>query len=143
MRKRKLKIRKLEPMPKKKVGRIFSNDVHFETHEYETIILLAQFGFDIEPAKQNNTPETHNADISMLGTTWEMKSPEKFREKTIKKRINEASHQADHIIFDLRRIKSDDRTKAKDFLVEMLVNNHAIRRMMVIVSSEEILDIEK
>ena len=128
MRKRKLKIRKLEPMPKKKVGRIFSNDVHFETHEYETIILLAQFGFDIEPAKQNNTPETHNADISMLGTTWE---------------INEASHQADHIIFDLRRIKSDDRTKAKDFLVEMLVNNHAIRRMMVIVSSEEILDIEK
>ena len=45
-------------------------------------------------------------DIVMQGVAWEMKSPEGSGKYTIKKAVQNASHQSQNIIIDLRRLPS-------------------------------------
>lgn len=143
MEKKKLKIHQLERVSKDKIGRISTNGVDLEVHEYSTILLLAEYGFDIECIKKNHTPKTRNADILMLGTIWEMKSPESSNPKTLKKRIHTALLQSSHIIFDLRRIKSEHQISVEKELLKRFQDKSAFRRIVLIRNKDEILDIIK
>ena len=80
-----MNIRELHKVPKNKIGRINYNGIGLESHEYDTILLLALYGFDIELITPSNTLGNANPDILMLGTSWEIKSPETSNLKTIKK----------------------------------------------------------
>lgn len=60
---------------KKVAGKLTTNNVILETHEYATINVLLADGEDVELIEKSRTPHTKSADIVMLGMAWEMKSP--------------------------------------------------------------------
>ena len=140
MHRKKLKIAKLKPTGK--IGRISRNDVDLEPNEEETIKLLAELGFGIDCLKKNHIPKSHSADIVMLGTIWEMKSPESINRKTLKKRIHKASLQSTHIIFDLRRLPSDT-DSIEEIIIEKFKEKSTLRRLVIIRPTGEALDFQK
>ena len=136
------KTAKLKSVTKSKYGHIVSNGVMLEAHEYDTLLHLTTFGFDIEVINPVNTPKSNNPDIEMLGTIWEIKSPETTNKKTLKKRFHKASMQASNLIFDLRRVRKEDSIVEGDVL-SRFDKNANVRRMLLIEKNGEVLDIRK
>ena len=142
MEKKSLKVCQLTRVAKDKIGRISTNGIKLEPHEYSTMILLAEYGFDVECAKKTDTPKTNNADVIIMGTVWEMKAPETVNRATLKKRMHKASKQADKTIFDLRNIRRG-RDEAEKTIMELFIGNRILRRMILIRSDREVIDIMK
>ena len=140
---KKLKIRELKPAPDGEVGYIRKNGAITEPHEDSTFVFLAQFGFDIECIIKNHTPKTHNADISMMGTIWEVKSPESSNKKTLKKRIHTASTQSSHVVFDLRRVRAQFYTEVEKEVIQRFRDKASFRHMLLITNDGRLLDILK
>ncbi len=143
MEKKKLKMTKLRKVEAEKVGRAILNDIVLEAHEQSTILLLTQYGFTIEVIRPENAPKSDNPDFLMLGTTWEMKSPETVNENTLRKRMHKASKQADHVIFDLRRVPKMRKDRVKMFLLKLFENNRGIRRAIFIETDDVVVDMTK
>jgi len=138
-----MNTRELKKVAKHKYGRIKSNGVDFKPHEYKTVLHLVEYGFDIEFIRPSNVPRSKNPDIEMLGTTWEMKGPEKFNEQTITARFRKAVKQADgKAIFDLRAIKTN-RNEAKKHLLSLFKTTRKMRHIIIIESDEKTIDITK
>ena len=128
-----VKITELHRPPRSKIGRIIHNDVRLENHEYRTVLLLAEFGFDVELIRPSSIPHSQNPDILMLGTTWEMKGPESDNQYTIKKRFRKAKKQADgRAIFDLNNIPKKNRIKAEKYILELFETTRGMKRIMLI-----------
>ena len=134
-----MKITELSPVPNSKVGRVVKNNVDIEFHEDSTILFLAQFGFDIEVIKPMNVFKTKSADIFMLGTIWEIKSPITSNKATIKADFRKACVQSDNIIFDLRRVKKNADT-VNNQLIELFRSRGRARRMIIVEKSGRVLD---
>jgi len=143
MEKKKVKMTKLEKVERERVGKPILNGIVLEPHEESTILLLTQYGFTVEALRPDNAPKSDNPDFLMLGTIWETKSPETANENTLKKRIHKASKQADHVVFDLRRVPMSSRNKAKNFLLKMFQNNRNIRRAIFIETDDLVVDMIK
>ncbi len=58
-----------------KPGKIIPNGVPLEKHEYNTILLLTNIGYDIELVPKSNIPGTKSPDIRIGKLLWEIKSP--------------------------------------------------------------------
>ena len=137
-----MKITELKPVPKRKVGKVILNGTALEPHEKDTMLFLAQYGFDIEVIRPTNTPKTTNPDILMLGTIWEMKAPTTKNEDTIIKRFRKASGQAGRIVFDLRKTsgKSSD---TQDLIIKLFKKSGRARRLIIITKTGKVLDFIK
>lgn len=137
-----MKITRLRPVPNDKVGRVKKNGVITEPQEDSTLLYLTQFGFDIEVIKPTSTQKVHNPDALILGTIWEIKTPESSNAMTIKNRFRKAAKQSERVIFDLRNIKIGA-NKVEKQLIGLLQENGRVRRMMIIEGDGALLDIIK
>lgn len=132
----------LEKVPKDKIGKINSNGVKLEAHEYDTILLLALYGLDIEFIKPSNTPKSTSPDIFMLGGTWEMKSPNGKSQDCIERCFRKAAKQSDRIIIDMRRLNFS-RKEAEKEIIKNFTTYRRLKRMILVRSEDEVVDYSK
>lgn len=123
-------------------GKLTQNKVHLEDHEYDTVKLLMANGYDVELIPPSKIQGLRMPDIMMLGTAWEMKSPEGNGRNTLKNAVQNASHQSDSIIIDLRRTTIQDQDAVKE-LQKQFELSRRLKRMKVICKDENILDFKK
>ena len=130
-------------MKKDKVGRIITNNVRLEPHEYETVIFLANLGKTIELIPPSNTPHNSRADFAMDNLVWESKSPTgNSTRMTIDRILHKAVKQSENIVIDLRRTKIPD-TQSIRYIKERFIRSRRIRRLLVVTRAEELLDFRK
>lgn len=139
-----MKIVELKPVSKNKVGRIIKNGVKLEPHEYETIFLLANLGYNIELVRPSNIPHSNNPDLEMQGTFWEMKGPESPDEDTIATKFRKAVKQSGgRAVYDIRRIPSGSMQRIEQYILKLFKNTRGMRRIILIQSDDRVLDITK
>lgn len=137
-----MKIVELKRVPKNRFGRVITNDVCLEAHEYSTLYFLSSFGLCIEVIKPSNTPGTRSADYLINGAIWEGKSPDGSGNSTISRQFHKASRQADRLILDLRRVKIP-KDKAKREALNRLEKSRNIKRMLLITKDGQLLDVKR
>ena len=116
--------------------------VRLESHEEDTIDFFLRIGKDVKVLTPSNTKRQTSPDIVVDGVLWEMKSPTSSNRRTIEKRIREAAHQSENIIFDLRRIK-DYPDKVEKEIIRQYNLAKNIRRLVIIRKSGKRLDFVK
>ncbi len=67
-----------------KQGRLTTNGVLMQSHEYATINVLLGFGYDVELTRPSSKLGVRSADFIMNGLEWEMKSPKGAGKYTIR-----------------------------------------------------------
>ena len=120
-------------------GKLKQNGVHLTEHEWNTVKLLLDLGYDIELIPPVHIKGVKTADMSMNGIMWEMKSPQGGGKTTISHTIKHAVSQSTNIIIDLRRCKLDEVQSIKELERHFKLSKR-IRRLKIITKSEEILD---
>ena len=111
-------------------GSLKQNGVHLKEHEYLTVKLLLEQGYDIELIPPTKIPHLQMPDIMMQGIPWEMKSPQGNGKRTIMNTIQNAAHQSCNVIIDLRRLKISDDIAVKEFKHHFDLSKR-IRRMKI------------
>lgn len=127
---------------KKTAGRLLTNGVIMETHEYATINAILADGEDVELLERSRTPHSKSPDIAMLGMPWEMKSPTGRAIRPIEHAMRRATHQAPNIIIDLRRTKITDTIlliKLRKLFTEM----RSVRNLWIVTKESEIIKLKK
>ncbi|MBP5383392.1 MAG: hypothetical protein J6Y57_00290 [Lachnospiraceae bacterium] len=56
-----------------KKGKLTQNRVHLQSHEYITVKLFLEMGFDIELIPKSQITKYRQPDIMMGGVAWEIK----------------------------------------------------------------------
>ena len=125
-----------------KEGILKTNGVHLEEHEYATVKLLLNTGLDIELIPTSQVKGMRTPDISINGILWEIKSPTGNGKNTLKHTLQNASHQSNNVIVDLRRCKLPQEQAIKD-LEQRFNLSKRIRRMKIITNDEIIIDFKK
>ena len=123
-------------------GILKQNGVHLKEHEYDTVKLLLEAGFDVELIPASQIKGLRMPDIMLQGVPWEMKSPEGNGKNTIKNTFQNASHQSSNIIVDLRRTKLPEERTIKDMEGRFKLSKR-IRRLKIITKEGKILDFFK
>ena len=123
-------------------GKLIQNKVHLKAHEYNTVKFLLNRGFDVELVPPSEIKGIRMPDIVMNGVAWEMKSPEGSGKYTLKNAIQNASHQAQSIIIDLRRSPLDEK-KSINELERRFALSRRLRRMKIICKGDKLLDYTK
>lgn len=118
------------------------NGVHLQKHEYSTVKFFLKKGVDIELIPPSQTKGQKTADIIMQGKAWEIKSPVGSGKNTIRHIIQNAGHQSSNVIVDLRRCKLSRETALKELAYYFKISKR-IRRLIIIVNDEEIIDYQK
>ncbi len=137
-----MKTKKFRKSSKTRLGKIETNNVILEEAERKTILLLKEFGFNIEVIRPVNTPKTENPDVLISGTIWEIKTPTTHNLKTIKKRLHKASLQSSCIIFDLRFVKKNQQ-EIKTYILKQFSNKPRIRKIILITSDNDLVEFSK
>ncbi len=123
-------------------GHLKQNDVHLQDHEYTTVKLLIENGFDIELIPPSQIKNLKIPDMILQGVPWEMKSPVADGKYTIKNIVQNASHQSENILIDLRRCKISDEIAIKQ-IRHFFELSKRIRRVKIITKDGGILDYSK
>lgn len=123
-------------------GILKNNGVHLEDHEYATVKLLLGIGLNIELIPTSQVKGMRTPDISINGVLWEIKSPTGGGKNTIKHTFQNATHQSNNIIVDLRRCKLQQDLAIKE-LEQRFSLSKRIRRMKIITNDEKIIDFKK
>ena len=148
-RKIKIKITELKKPASGRVGRKKYNGNEPLPHEKRTIRCLNEYGFDVETIIPSNMPGSRNPDILMMGTFWEMKTPQTDDKETIATHFRKAVKQSGgKAIFDIRYTKNANSVE-KD-IMGLFITTRGMRRIMIIKKGsksdedcEKILDISK
>lgn len=127
---------------RRKQGKFIPNKVSIEKHEYQTVIFLLDYGFDVELIRPSNIPKMHSPDLWMLGKAWEMKCPETSRLDAIDHAFGRARKQADNVILDLRRMNIDTKS-AVQYATKLFRKSRRLKTLWVITKERRILDIKK
>ena len=125
-----------------KIGTLKTNGVHLQSHEYHSVKLLLEAGFDIELIPTANIKGLQMPDIMINQVPWEIKAPEGGSKNTIKHNIQNAAHQSENVIFDLCRCKLDEDKALKEIQHHYNLSKR-IKRLKIITKSEIIIDIHK
>ncbi len=126
----------------RRAGRLTTNNVILETHEYATINVLLADGEDVELVEKSRTPHTKSADIIMLAMFWEMKSPNGKTSRCVEHALRRAVHQAPNIIIDLRRMHLPDAMLI--IVLERLFRElRSVRNLWIITKKCDILKFKK
>ena len=123
-------------------GTLKTNGVHLEKHEYETVKLLLMNGHNVELIPTSQVKGMRTPDISIDGVLWEIKSPTGNSKHTMKHTLQNAAHQSNHVIVDLRRCKMSPDNAAKELAYHFNLSRR-IRRMIIITIDEKIIDFGK
>ena len=123
-------------------GKITPNGVSLEKHEYATVLLLTEMGYDVELVPRSTREGEHTPDIIIDNVKWEMKSPTGETKNTIKNNIQGALRQSVNVILDLRRVKRPMEKCLRDIEREF-THNKKLRRLLVITKSKKVLDFSK
>lgn len=123
-------------------GKLTQNGVHIYDHEYKTVKLFLEQGYNVTLIPQIQVKGIDNADIEMNGVIWEIKAPIGNSKNTIKHNIQNAKQQSRNIILDLRRCGVPENQAIKQ--AEQHFNlSKRIRKMIIITKDEKILDYVK
>ena len=131
-------------MPDKslKKGILKQNGVHLQDHEYATVKLFLEQGYDIELIPQSQIKYYRAPDMMMEGVAWEIKAPEGASSKTIKHTIQNALQQSNNVIIDLCRCRLPQAQALKDIEREFRLSKR-LRRLKVVLKDKKILDYSK
>ena len=113
-----------------------------QTHEFHTVRLLLEVGFDIELVPTSNIKGLKMPDVMLDGLPWEIKAPEGGGKNTIKHNIQNAAHQSENVIIDLCRCRLDENIALKEIQHHFNLSKR-IKRLKVVTKSEEIVDFQK
>ena len=125
-----------------KKGILKNNNVHLQDHEYKTVKLLLEQGYDIELIPTSDIKGHHRPDIILYGSEWEMKAPEGGAKNTMRHSIQNAKRQSRNIIIDLRRCKFSDSQSIKELEYHFKLAKR-LKRMKIITKDKMILDYNK
>ncbi len=120
-------------------GILKTNGVHLANHEYETVKLLMENGFDVELIPPSSIKGLRMPDIMINNVPWEIKSPTGSGKHTIKHNIQNATHQSNNIIVDLRRCGLPQDQSIKE-LKHRFDLSKRLRNMMIITISDILID---
>lgn len=56
-------------------GKLTQNKVHLRDHEYQTVKVFLEEGYNVELIPQSKIKGFQTPDIVLLGVAWEIKSP--------------------------------------------------------------------
>ena len=131
---------KVKPFMRK--GTLTQNNVHLQDHEFTTVKLLLDLGFDIELIPKSQIPNYRQPDIMMDGIAWDIKAPIGTGRKNIENVVQGAVEQSRNIIVDLFRSKmpEDDAIKGYE---KYFKASKRIKRMKIIKKNREIIDFSK
>ncbi|MBQ3261437.1 hypothetical protein IJH29_02150 [Candidatus Saccharibacteria bacterium] len=142
MHQKPLKITKLKLVSSDRIGKIIKNGIRTELAEEKTLKCLTRFGFNIELIRPTSIEKSNNPDALILGTIWEIKSPESSNPNTIKNRLRKAAKQANNIIFDLRNVKRGA-VKVKKQIIDFAQEGGKVNHIMIIEKDDTVLDIKR
>ena len=125
-----------------KKGNLTQNGVHLKEHEYQTVKLLLENGYDVELVPTSAIKGLKMPDLMLQGIPWEMKSPEGDGKRTIKNTVQNASHQSENIIIDLQRCKIPEDRALKE-IDRYFRLSRRLKRLKVITKDKKILDFSK
>lgn len=125
-----------------KKGKIIPNGVVLTVHEYATLTILTNAGYDIELLKPSFTKYAKTGDFIMLRIVWEMKSPVGNGRSTMEHIFQKAAHQAHNIVIDLRRTKMKDSMSIRS-LERTFETSRSVKNLWIITKKEEILKYKK
>ena len=125
-----------------KEGILTQNGVHLKDHEYSTVRILLNAGYDVELIPPSKIKGLKMPDIMLLGVAWEMKSPEGNGKRTLQNAFQTAAHQSNSIIIDLRRCRLPEENAMKELEKHFSLSKR-VRRMKVIKKDEIIVDFSK
>ena len=123
-------------------GILTQNGVHLQEHEYATVKLLLENGYNVELVPTSQIKGMRTPDLVINGITWEMKSPTGSGRHTIKHTLQNASHQSVSVIVDLRRCGIPEDKAVKE-LEQGFQLSRRFRRMKIVLKSGELLDYQK
>ena len=124
------------------IGTLKTNGVHLADHEYDTVKLLTEKGYDIELIPPSAIKGLRMPDIMINSVPWEIKSPTGNGKHTIKHNLQNATHQSNNVIIDLRRCKLPE-DQALSEIQRRFDLSKRIRNMKVITADEKIIDLNK
>jgi len=115
-------------------GKLVTNGVILEPHEYETVMYFLKLGNDIELVPASHTPKMKRADFWMNGLEWESKVPFTNTKRAIERLFFRALEQSKNIVFDLRKLKGEDQV-AIEVLGFCFRTTRSIRNLVIITKN--------
>ncbi len=125
-----------------KKGKITPNGVTLEKHEFKTILIFTELGYNVSLIPKSNKKGIHTADIIMDSKQWEIKCPKGNGRWLLENTLKRASKQSENIIIDLSRIKIHQ-TKCLNELEKQFYKIKQIRRLLVVTKNKKIVDFVK
>ncbi|MBR1674015.1 MAG: hypothetical protein IJ703_03545 [Eubacterium sp.] len=125
-----------------KKGHLIQNNVHLQDHEYATVKLFLDLGFDVELIPKSQIAKYRQPDIMMCGVAWEIKAPIGTGKKNIENVMQGAAEQSRNIIVDLIRSKMPEEEAIKGYKHCFDISKRIIR-MKIIRKNREIIDFSK
>ncbi len=122
-----------------KTGTLKQNGVHLQEHEYMTVKLFLEMGYDIELIPRSQIKGYRQPDIMMGGIAWEIKALIGNGKKTIENTLQGAAEQSRNIIIDLFRSKMPEEDAVKGY-EQYFKQSKRIKRIKIIKKSRETLD---
>lgn len=126
----------------KNTGKITPNGVSLEKHEYKTILLFTEMGFDVELIPKSDKKGIRTPDIIMDNLKWEMKSPKGKGRWLLENTLQKAVKQSPNIIIDLARIKIHQ-TKCLQELEKQFYKSKGAKRLKIIMKTKKIVEFKK
>ena len=123
-------------------GTLKQNGVHLQDHEYVTVKLLLDKGYDIELIPKSQIKKYRQPDIMMGGIAWEIKAPIGTGKKNIENIMQGAAEQSRSIIVDLFRSKMPEEEAIKGYEQYFKISKR-VKRMKIIKKNRDILDFFK
>lgn len=123
-------------------GKLTSNGVALEKHEFKTIAFLLSLGFDVSLIPRSTEVGVQTPDIFMLGRQWEIKCPKGGGKCLLQNTIQRAVEQSENIIVDLSRIRIPQ-YKCIPELERQLYRSKRGQRLKIITKGRKILDFSK
>ena len=117
-----------------------------EPHEIDTAVVLARhFQCTVEFLIPVDDFMRKTADISMLGTDWELKSPTGASRATVGNQFRRSTKQARNIVIDTRRTPLEYNAIEKTVIFEMKnrPSMKKIHRIILIDKNDKVVEIQK
>lgn len=111
-----------------------------EKAEFSTAKYFAELGKDIVFIRPSNIKENYRPDFTMDGKGWEVKNPTGKGKSTIDRNLRHAVEQSDHIIFDLRQYKGDEKSCISKLRKEFQLR-HNIHNLLIIKRNRELISL--
>ena len=112
-------------------------------HEVDVALILSRhYQTTVEFLIPVDDNKRKSADIKMLGTLWEVKSPTGGSKATIQNQFRRASKQSKNIVLDIRRIKLKHEIIEKRVLFELQQHSN-LKKVILVEKSENVVEIQK